>query len=808
MRHIKKLVYVIVVLLTSGLVALLLYLTSLKPQYSGTIQLNGIKNSVEIIFDSYGIPHIYGKNEEDAYFALGYVHAQERLFQMEMIRRVASGNLSEVLGKSFIATDKFFKTLGLDEHAELSAKTYLNDTASAYQRSALAYIKGVNQFIENGRTPIEFSILGIPKRKFTPSDLYLTINYMAFNFAQGFKTDPVLSYINYKLGPQYLKDVSGKAQKDYFKIPVSENDSIKISDTITDALKSTASILEMAEYYAPPLCGSNGWVLSPEKTKSGKVMLANDAHIGYAQPCVWYEAHIEYPGFSFYGNHLAGFPFAAIGHSKSIAWGLTMFMNDDVDFYREKINPQNRYEVMDHNKWVKLKTRTKTIKVKNESDRQFVVRESNHGPLVQGVMPEWKYITTDAVSCNWTHLKFPSNLLEVTYNLSHSTNINEVRNAVSQIISPGLNVMYGDSSGNIAWWAAAKLIHRAPHATPDILMNGSTGKYDVLGYYDFSYNPKSENPASGMVYSANNEPQSMKGFSVPGYYVPDDRAKRINELLNDRDKYAADDFQRINYDVISNTAPRNAQNIMAVIPVKMINKTPKHNKAYYSLIRWTGDHQPHDVAPTIYYRLIYYILKMSVQDEIGATNFQSYLKTHAYKASLLSFLENNNSIWWDDIATKNKKETRNEIFTKAFDMTVNDLVKNLDDNVNAWQWGRVHQLEHVHPVGMQKPLNLLFNVGPFPVPGGVETINNSDFTLTDERRYKVTLGPSMRIVLDFENIESSLSILPTGQSGNLMSNYYKDQSALYNNGKLRGQKMNKQDIFRKKSGRIILQPAR
>jgi penicillin G amidase len=808
MRSVKKIIYILIILLVSSLVALLLYLTSLKPQYSGSIQLQGIKNPVEIVYDSYGIPHIYGKNEEDTYFGLGYAHAQDRLFQMEMIRRVASGRLSEIFGKEFISVDKFFKTLGLDDHAIESARIYLNDTTQNYQRDALAYLKGINQFIEKGRTPVEFTMLGIPKEPFTASDIYLTINYMSFNFAQGFKTDPTLSYIYTKFGNKYLNDIAGAYKEGGLKIPVFINDSTASPVLISEnKYETTADLLEKVEVYAPPLCGSNGWVISPARSKSGKVLFANDAHIGYGQPSVWYEANLEYPGYSFYGNHLAGFPFAAIGHSKSVTWGLTMLMNDDIDFYSEKINPENKFQVMDNGKWVPLTIKTKKIKVKNEADRELIVRNSNHGPLVQGVMPEWKYITNDAVACWWTHLKFPSNLLQITYRMNHATNMTEMRSAVSEIISPGLNVMYGDSAGNIAWWAAAKMIHRSAKATPSLLMNGSNGKFDPSGFYDFSYNPKSENPPSGLIYSANNQPDSVKGYFLPGYYVPDDRARRINELLSDRDIYSAEDFQRINFDVISKTAPLNAQNILSILNPKITNKTPIHNKAYYRLLRWNGNHQPNDVAPTIYYRLIYYILKMTLQDEMGVTNFNVYLKTHAYKSSLSSLLKNKNSLWWNDISTKSVTENRIHIFNKAFDQTINDLVKNLDDNVNAWQWGRVHQLEHVHPIGMKKPFNYLFNVGPFPVSGGIETINNSDFLLTDLPKYKVTLGPSMRIVLDFANIENSMSVLPTGESGNVMSNYYKNQSNMYNKGKLRAQKMNKKEISRKKSGRLILQPA-
>jgi penicillin amidase len=801
MHTFKRILYIGALLFVTAVVAGLLYLTSIKPQYNGTVQLNGLHKLTEVLFDSYGIPHIYAENEEDAYFALGYVHAQDRLFQMEMLRRVATGSLSEIFGKQYVPTDKFFKTLCFEEHAKLSAAKYFNDTTQRFQKAALAYINGINQFIEHGRTPVEFTMLGIPKRKFSRSDIYLVLDYMALNLAQGFKTDPVLSYIQSKLGSKYLKDVDGLSSNPVFKIPARV-------DTLSGKVKeqTTSEILNSVEEIIPPVTGSNGWLLSSFRSKSGKVLFANDAHIGYAQPCVWYEAHLEYPGTSLYGNYLAGFPFAAIGHSRRMSWGLTMLMNDDIDFYSEKINPSNKFQVRKNGTWKNLQVINKYVKVKNENDKPCVVRISDHGPLVQGVMPEWKYITDDAVACWWTNLKFPNNLLQVTYDLNHASNINETRNAVSQINAPGLNIIYGDAEGNIAWWAAAKLIKRSPSATPLLLMNGSTGKNDPTGYYDFSENPSSVNPSSGLIYNANNQPDSVNGKLIPGYYAPSDRAERLNELLTDRDKYSTEDFQRINVDVISKAATHIAQNILSALSSSVVNKTAVHNKAFYTLLRWNGDHQPKDISPTIYYRLIYYILKLSMVDEIGEDNFNTYLQTHAMKTSLADFINNDNSPWWDNITTKGKTETRQMIFNKAYDMTINDLVKNLDGSTGNWQWGRVHQLEHFHPIGTKKPFNYIFNVGPVPVPGGLETINQAGFTLSDSRKLKITYGPSMRIVLDFANIENSKSILPTGESGNIMSNYYKDQASIYNNGKLRSQRMNRKEIYLKKSGRLVLQP--
>jgi penicillin amidase len=804
MRILRKVIYFVFVIVLLTVLGILIYFTSQKPQYTGTMQLDGLKDQVEVIYDFYGVPHIYAKNEQDAYFALGYAHAQDRLFQMEMIRRVAGGRLSEVLGPDMVKVDKFFLTLGFDEHAKQSADLFLSGDSLPYQKAALAYLAGINQYIEKGRTPAEFVILGIPKRPFTKTDLYLTAEYMSFNFEMGFRTDPLMSFIHKKLGKSYYQNLTTHHLEGTEKIP-----NFLPVDTAGLHVTACNDIDEiMKKVPVPSFVGSNGWVVGPSKSKSGKVLFANDTHIGYSQPCVWYEAHIEYPGFSFYGNHLAGFPFAALGHSRSVAWGLTMFENDDLDFYTERIKPGDSTKCWQDGHWADLVVKEKLIHVKGEPDIKLTVRNSRRGPLVQEVMPEWNNITGNAVSAWWTHLKFPNNLMQVTYNMDHATNMIEMKAAVAMLVSPGLNVMYGDAAGNIAWWAAAKLIKRQPAMDPVLLQDGSTTNNDPLGWSDFEANPKSENPPCGYVYSANNQPDTMPGNGLyPGYYVPEDRAKRILQLLNDRDKYAIEDMQRMNMDAVSVSAPIVSRVVMDVVSRAMESKTPTHYNASKKLLTWDGDHQLQDVGPTIYYKLLFNILQLSMEDELGADNFKVFMSTHAMKNSILPLFENQNSVWWDDVNTRGVKETRNMIFDKAYDKTISELKGQLGENVDTWEWGRVHELEHVHPIGMKKPFDRLFNVGPYPVPGGQEVINQIAFDINGGPVYKAKYGPAMRIVIDFADIENSKSVLPTGQSGNVMSRYYWDQAIMYNSGKSRKQKMNRKEIELNKTGRLLLQPA-
>jgi penicillin amidase len=398
------------------------------------------------------------------------------------------------------------------------------------------------------------------------------------------------------------------------------------------------------------------------------------------------------------------------------------------------------------------------------------------------------------VSIFWVHTKFPSTLLNVTYELAHATKLTEAEAAVSKIISPGLNVMYGDTEGNIAWWAAAKLMKRPLHVDPVLFLDGSSGKDDITGYYDFKDNPHSLNPESGFLYSANNQPDSMQGILLPGYYVPDDRAKKIVAYSASKEKFNADDFMSWQKDVINEQQANMAKKLFDIIQSQ--NSSGKDQismQALNALHKWNGSHEVDDVAPTIYYKLLYHIWSLSLVDEIGEKSLETFLHTHLMKNSIGVFISNENSGWWDNRNT-NQIETRNEILVKAFELTVQELQKQLGKNVNDWHWGRVHTLEHVNAVGRKKPLNEFFNVGPMPALGGMETLNNSGFSLNAKGKYPATYGPAMRIIIDFADMENSISINPTGQSGVFSSKHYNDQAQLYINCKYRKQMMNEEEI--------------
>jgi len=808
MKLVKKILIGLLVLLIVGGIGIFGYIQHLKPQYSGELTLKGINKEVEVLFDDYGIPHIYARSEEDAYFSLGYVHAQDRLFQMEMMRRVGGGRLAEILGPDLIKVDRFFRTLGINKAAEKSVVEFNKQKDKKWAKAATAYLAGVNQFVENGPTPLEYTLIGIPKENFTTTDIYLILGYMSFNFAHGFRTDPIATKILKDYGPKYLNDlavhwVPGDEMIHNYSAP----DSL-ITDEIAVAVANIVDNLPV-----PVLIGSNGWAVGPKKTKSGKVIFANDTHIGYAQPSVWYEAHIEYPGFSFYGNHLAGFPFGLVGHTRYSCWGLTMFENDDVDFYIEKENPDNEDQVWEDDHWADMTSRVEVIRVKGGENVEYTVKETRHGPLVNTAMEEVDSLESAPVSVWWAYTKFKNNNLEASYGFSHSKSMEESREAALSISAPGLNVMYGDADGNIAWWAAAKLPRRPRHVNTKVFLDGASGKDEILGYFDSSENPQTENPPWGYVYSANNQPDTIyaeadsgKGTLYPGYYVPEHRAKRILKFLDSDTEWTVDEMKKMSTDVKSDAYPWLAKYLMAILEnEKVLLLSENHTKAVQVLKHWNGDHQLTDVAPVIYNKFIYNIMHNALADEIGEETFEVFISTHMFKRSISKLINNEISPWWDDVETE-MVETRNAACADAFDRTIRELEGQLGSDMGKWTWDRVHQITHEHPIGRKGPFDKVFNVGPFPIKGGNEVINNSGYWMNAEGKYNVVYGPAMRIIVDFDDIENSYSILPTGQSGNLFSDHYADQAKMYNEGTFRKQMMNREEIESKQIGLLLLKP--
>jgi penicillin amidase len=780
MKFIKKLLKWLLVLLLVLFIFGWLYSKSYQPKYAGELEIENLTEEVTVHFDATGVPHINAKNQHDAYMALGYLHAQDRLWQMELIRRISAGRLSEIFGKRLLRTDKLFSGLGIEE---ASVKTIANlDKNTVSYKLAIAYLKGVNDYIENGKTPLEFTLVGVDKEVYTLKDVYNVFGYMAFSFAIAHKTDPLLNEVKEKLGAAYLNELVG-AENEHLTLIRSENNS-EIKAKFSEAMNSVYDVLPIS-----PFIGSNSWVIGADKTKNGKVIFANDPHIGFSQPSVWYQAHIKTPDYEMYGFHLALLPFPLLGHNKEYAYGLTMFENDDVDFYVEENNPKNAMEYKTEDGFLAYDLVEKNIKIKDEKDRVYKIKVSRHGPIMNDVISHLE--DERPIAMQWIYTKLNNQILKVGYEMSHAKSLTDFRNGASKLHAPGLNMMYGDAKNNIAWFASGKLYKYRDSLYTKTFLNGSSGKDEILDFLEFHENPQAINPSWNYVYSANNQPDSIAGMLYPGYYLNEDRAKRIVDLVAPKNDWTKEEVATMSLDLTSISAPIIASNFIKSLNTSGL--TPSHKKAISILKKWKGNFEKQEVGPVIYNRFVYEFQKNTFADEMGK-GFNQFANTPLIEKVLPLQAAKKHSVWWDNIRTKNLIENKEEIVMQSFKNAFSFLENQLGANVDNWTWDRVISVEYNHAVGEVAVLRKFFNVGPFSTNGGDQVINNQIYDLDSTGIYKVKAGPSTRRIIDFSDVENSLAIVPTGQSGRVFSKHYKDQAQKYLNGQFVKMKLNTIEI--------------
>ena len=786
MKIIKKTLIFLVVLILFIASAGWLYSKTLHPVYNGEIKIKNTTEDVTIYFDEIGVPHINAKNQRDAYIALGYVHAQDRLWQMELTRRIAAGRLSEIFGKKLLKVDRFFSGLGIEEAADKTIEN-LDKTAQSYLLTE-AYLEGVNQFIKNGNAPLEFILLGLDIEEYDIKDVYNVFGYMSFSFAVAHKTDPLLTEIKEKLGTSYLNELLSASGENLTinKTSIPKEINATLSRTVSDIMNNLP---------VSPFIGSNSWVIAPEKTKNGKVIFANDPHIAFSQPSVWYQNHIKTPDFEIYGFNIALMPFPLLGHNKEYAYGLTMLANDDLNFYVEKNNPENELEYKTPNGFEEYKVLEKTIRIKDEPDTTFFVKVSKHGPIMNGLIEH--VIDERPIAMSWIYTQLPNEMLSVAHGISHANSLSKFKKSVAKIHAPGLNVMYGDAKDNIAWFSSATLYQLRDSVSSKTYLDGASGADEILEYLPFEENPQAINPNWKYVYSANSQPDSVRGKLYPGYYQPQDRAKRIVALLEEKNDFTKEDVTAMTYDVKSSTVSDISKTLLKNIDQNSLTTAEK--RVFSILENWDGNYLKSSVGPTIYNRFLYIFLKATYADELGI-GFELFVNSQLQDQVVPAQIRRVNSVWWDNIRTKDILESRTDIIRASFKETTTFLQNQLGENIEKWTWDRVISVEYEHAMGKAgRVLRALFNVGPFETIGGNEVINNQIFKLDSTGYYKVTAGPSTRRVIDFSDIENSAAIIPTGQSGNVFSPFYKDQTQHFLNGNFVKMKLNQAEIEQSKN---------
>jgi penicillin amidase len=777
----KRLLKFLVIIIAVVIVAGAWYIYNKQPLRTGEVNLANLQAPVSVRYDDRGVPHITAQNEADMYRTLGYVHAQDRLFQMEMVRRLARGELAAILGPKLLDTDRLFRTLGIRAHAD--AYVAKMDINTAANKALAAYLDGINQYQNTHSAPLEFDILGISKRPFTAEDTLSVAGYMAYSFAAAFRTEPVLTYVRDQLGADYL-NVFDLAWHPKGVLPATLTagdwqDLDSLAKLSQEAV--TNSGLALFE-------GSNAWAVSGSRTESGKPLLAGDPHIGFAVPSVWYEAHLSYPGFELYGHHQALNPVASLGHNMDFGWSITMFQNDDIDLIAEKLNPNNPAQVWYQGKWVEMQSRTEQIEVKGQDTVTITLRRSPHGPIINDALG--KHAGKTPIAMWWAFLETENPILDAFYQLNRADTLAKARSASEKIHAPGLNIIWANASGDIGWWAAAQLPLRPSGVDPTFILDGSSSEADKLGFLPFTANPQEENPARGYIVSANHQPVPASGIEVPGYYNLPARAIQLDQHLADKSmQWNLQNSQVLQLDTGSGYAQRL---LKPLLPIIQSAASDDEQELVQLLMNWNGEHNLNDIAPTIFNQLVYQLSYEAMHDEMGDNFFGTLIKTRVIDFALPRLAAQPNSPWWDNRATS-VTEDRATTVTIAWQASLEHLRSTLGANTENWQWGNAHTLTHGHPLGQQNPLDKLFNVGEFAAPGGHETPNNLSHKI-GPAPWSVVYGPSTRRLIDFADPSHSLGINPVGQSGVLFDQHYKDQAQSYIKGHYYQQHFSEVDV--------------
>ena len=748
------------------------YVYSKQPSRQGLVELDHLEDSVTVRYDERGVPHIRAANETDLYRTLGFVHAQDRLFQMEIMRRLARGELAEVLGPKLLATDKLMRSLRIRERAE----TYLAglDRQSPTWKALQAYLDGINQYQATHAQPVEFDVLGIHKRPFTAQDTISIAGYMAYSFAAAFRTEPLLTYVRDQLGNDYLNVFDLDWQP---KGVLTSTPALAASDWKDLSAIARLSEQALADNGLPQFEGSNAWVISGNRTKSGKPLLAGDPHVRFSAPSVWYEAHLSAPGFELYGYYQALMPFASLGHNMDFGWSVTMFQNDDLDLIAEKVNPDNPNQVWYRDQWVDMTTSEQQIAVKGQAPVTLILRQSPHGPIVNDVLGATAGKTPIAMW--WGFLETQNPILEGFYQLNRANTLTKARSAAAKIQAPGLNLVWANAKGDIGWWAAAQLPKRPAGVNPGFILDGSTRQADKDGFYPFSANPQEENPARGYIVSANFQPLSPTAMEIPGYYNLADRGQQLNQQLSDASvKWDLDNSQALQLGTTTAYGPRLLAPLLPVL--REVVKDPAELKLVAQLAQWKGDYPLDSTSATLFNQFLFNLSDAAFHDEFGDGFFETLLSTRVIDAALPRLAASTDSPWWDNRGTPGK-DTRADTVKVAWQASIAHLKTLLGDDSAQWLWGKAHTLTHGHPLGLQKPLDRIFNVGPFEAPGTHEVPNNLSAKI-GPAPWPVTYGPSTRRIIDFADPAHSLTINPVGQSGVPFDKHFDDQAEAYIEG--------------------------
>jgi len=772
--------------------------------YEGEFEATGLKENVEVYFDSLAVPYIFAKNDEDAAFTLGFLHAQERMFSMDLIRRAGEGRLSEIFGKETIPFDKMFRTVGIYRTAKMIEEKMNPEVLNLLK----AYSEGVNFYLseKKNKYSFEFDVLNYQPYEWEPIHSIIVIRMMAWELNLSWWTDLAFTELVQELGEEKVKEIL----PDYPEnaptvIPEGIKDFAHINNSFIETDKAFRKFMGMIGTQV----GSNSWVVNSKLSVSGKPIIANDPHLAFRVPGLWYATVIKSPTWNVAGVSLPGAPGIAIGKNENIAWTLTNIMSDDTDFYYETVDTSGTMYLL-NGEWNDLMIIEDTIQVKDSDEVPIFIRMTHRGPIISKIHPYTFVFNNEQrkypmISMRWLGNEF-SDEMEAFLGINKAQNWNEFKTAVHKFNIPGQNFIYADADNNIGYLFGGALPLRESNTTT-FAFDGSTSQFDWNGMIGRNELPLLLNPTENYIASANNKTIKNFKYHITNLWGPHSRIDRITELLNSKEKHSAQDFIIYQMDITSPYALLLVDYILEAFEGIDI-KDDNLNLSLELLTDWNFKLDKFSQTPTIYLNFLNKFLKNTYLDEMGSDLFNQYvfLVNVPYR-NILELLEKPNSNWFDDINTKNR-ENRDEIIRKSLADALDELENKFGNDLKNWQWGKVHTVTFKHPFsGMSGLLDGLIDIGPYKLSGDGTTIFNTEYTFSESidkfsrfrhEPFETELGPGMRFIFDFAKPDEFYLILTTGQSGNVMSDHYSDMTQLWLKGKYMKIKIDESSIRKNK----------
>lgn len=738
-----------------------LWSKSKLPQLEGKISLKGLSGKVEIIRDQWGVPHIYGDSLEDVLFAQGFVHAQDRLWQMEITRRVSRGKLSEFIGKDALDVDRLSRTLGFERVAKQDLELYDAEKQNLVQR----YCDGINAFIHHKgyKSPLEFNLTKLKATDWEIIDVLSITRLLNAQMTWGWYDELVRAKLLDAVGEGILAELDNSYLQNTITLP----NGIEFNQlNIDDKFKKPNNFM-------PDISGSNAWCISGEKTDTGKPYLCNDPHLAVTNPNIWYEVHLECPELQVTGVSVPGLPLVPIGHNAKIGWGITLAFIDLEDLVIEQFTDDTLEKYRYKDEELDTEIIVEEIKVKGQPTHKEKIYITRHGVIVSDAIG----YTSEYLALQSMALK-PSESLWGWVGINKAQNWSDFKEGVSYLESPGLNIVYSDVDGNIGYYNSGKMPiktkEQSSFPTP-----GWKGEGDWTDFVPFDEMPHVLNPKNGYVVTCNNK---IVGDDFPYFmgdiYMNGFRAERLESMLNSKGKVGVQDFIEMQMDVTSIPGKALAKHYVGIE-----FKEEKFNTLKAIFIDWDGVLSADSIGGCLYKVVKQKLVKLLYDAVIKEEDLVAELLGRGYNSALSvsnTFLGHNTSNLLDlldkgeDSLCIQEYGNKKRLLKDGFKAAVAFLEKKLGKDYKQWQWGKLHQMEIPHALSVQKPLDKVFGLGPYTIPGDTDTPLQT-YPVDASKFDGEIVTASYRQIIDFSNFDNSICITPGGQSGNLASEFYASQ---------------------------------